>query len=281
MPDYGFARTYGVELLCTRPPTISKRQLLAALRSRCPGATPLDRDAESGVLAFVHEDHPIQLSDARIAAQTFIAVADKPLAPQPLAESVQQSWTFPGAAAALHRSHATVVVTDLMSSALEYKARLHLFQRALLGVLEVIPCEAIHWRPSLRLVDPLAFAEAGSGPPSGLFFAGALNVRLFNIQGREEETVMDTLGLAALGLPDLQCHFHGLEVNEVAGLLYNTAWYVFENGDVIEDGQTVDGVDGHRWRCQHEVALVPPEREVLDINPGPRYAAGPREPGAA
>jgi hypothetical protein len=92
---------------------------------------------------------------------------------------------------------------------------------------------------------------------------------------------MDTLGLAALGLPDLQCHFHGLEVNEVAGLLYNTAWYVFENGDVIEDGQTVDGVDGHRWRCQHEVALVPPEREVLDINPGPRYAAGPREPGAA
>ena len=89
---------------------------------------------------------------------------------------------------------------------------------------------------------------------------------------------MDTLGLAALGLPDLQCHFHGLDCNDVARLLHNLGLYVFENGDIIEDGHTIDGPKpGDKWRCQHEMALVKPERMVLDINPGAPYAAGNRK----
>jgi hypothetical protein len=63
----------------------------------------------------------------------------------------------------------------------------------------------------------------------------------------------------------------------MAGVLYNTGWYLFENGDVLEDGHTVQGVEpGSRWRCQHETALVPPQRVVVDINPGAPYTAGDR-----
>jgi hypothetical protein len=36
---------------------------------------------------------------------------------------------------------------------------------------------------------------------------------------------------------------------------------------VIEDGHTVDGLDGARWRCQHEMALMPPKRVVIDLHP--------------
>ena len=47
--------------------------------------------------------------------------------------------------------------------------------------------------------------------------------------------------------------------------------------DVIESGHTVGGLEpGEKWRCQHEDAMVPPERVVLDLNPGLDHAAGGR-----
>ena len=113
---------------------------------------------------------------------------------------------------------------------------------------------------------------------SSRFFAGSLNVRFYNISNSPGDMMMDTFGLAALGLPDLQCHFRGLEPGQVAALLSNTGYYVFEQGDVIEDGHTVEGLEpGSRWRCQHEDSLLPPARVVLDLDPGPPHAAGGRQ----
>jgi hypothetical protein len=90
--------------------------------------------------------------------------------------------------------------------------------------------------------------------------------------------IMDTLGLAALGLPDLQCHFRTLVPGEVAAVLHNTAYYLFEHGDVIDDGHTVAGIEPEsRWTCQHEKSLLKPSRIVLDLNPGPPFAAGGRK----
>ena len=139
-------------------------------------------------------------------------------------------------------------------------------------------CNAIVWQPTARVVDPAAWCAAfDAGDPAQRFFAGAVNVRLFNVQAQERESVMDTLGLGALGLPDLQCHFRGLDPQKMARVLYNTAWYVFANGDVIEDGNTVGGISaGSRWKCQHEDSLVGPDRMVLDLDPGAPYAAGNR-----
>jgi hypothetical protein len=49
------------------------------------------------------------------------------------------------------------------------------------------------------------------------------------------------------------------------------ARYLFDHGDVIADGHTVQGIgpDAPRWRCRYAPALVGPEREVLNIDPGP------------
>jgi len=273
----GFARTYGVELLCAVSPTIEKPRLLAALRTRCPGVAPLDRNPQAGLLSFVHEDHPIQLKDARIAAQTFIAFSDTPVKAEALESSLQQSWSFQDARLAVSGATTTLLVTDFMSGSLEYHERIDLFQRSLLGVLSVVSCQAIHWLPSQRVVNPVAYVAASRKDPAQLFFAGALNVRIFNIANTQDHIVMDTLGLAALGLPDLQCHFHGLDTNRMATLLYNIGWYIFQQGDAIQDGHTVEGIEpGSKWRCQHETALVKPEREVLDLNPGAKHAAGSR-----
>ena len=59
-----------------------------------------------------------------------------------------------------------------------------------------------------------------------------LNVRLFRVEGGAQgDMLMDTRGLAALGLPDLQMHFRGLNPGRVAGLLFNYGRYIYENGD--------------------------------------------------
>ena len=90
--------------------------------------------------------------------------------------------------------------------------------------------------------------------------------------------LMDTLGLAALGLPDLQCHYRDLAPGEVATVLANTGYYIYENGDVIENGHTVEGITaGSRWRCQHEESMLKPSRVVLDLDPGPPHSTGNRK----
>ncbi len=275
-----FARTYGVELLCRAVPSIAKPTLLRHLQALCPGVEPLD--PESSLLGFVHPGHPVQLADARIAAQTFVAVSEKPLEASAFGAALDQTWDFEGARGAVAGSEAAVLVTDLMSSGLDHRERLGLFQRALRAVLASCEVSAIHWQRSGRIVDPAAWSKTfDGGDPAQLFMAGAMNVRMFNVQqssgSRTGEVVMDTLGLGAFGLPDLQCHYRNLPPAEVARVLYNTSWYIFSEGDVIADGHTVQGAGpGSKWRCQHEDALVDPPRVVLDLDPGPPHAAGGR-----
>lgn len=277
-----FARTYGVELLCQGNPVLPSDQLLEQVQRWCPGAGPLGDKHGPDALTLIHPAHIVRFTDGSIPAQTFIAVAKPGVEADKLEHALQQSWDFESAREVVNRCSAAVLVTDLMSSQLEYQERLQLLQSTLRAVLEVVPCDAIHWQPSARIVDPTAWKRTfDAGDPAQLFFAGAVNVRMFNVSSPHDvgqrEFVMDTLGLGALGLVDLQCHFRRLSPPDVARCLYNTAWYLYCNGDIIEDGNTVEGmVPGSRWRCQHEESLVEPKRIVLDVEPGDGCAAGGR-----
>jgi Domain of unknown function (DUF4261) len=283
-PD-GFARTYGVELLYETRPQLPKKALFEALRSRCPDAVPLDGDLRTELLAFVHPGHPVQFGETALPAQCLIAPSEKALDTATAETTRQQSWQWPGAKEVLPRCRTSVLVTDLMSSGLEYGERLELFQRVLASVVEVAPCLAIHWRPTQQLVSPDDFRDAMKQKGYRHPLPGGINVRFYRIagygavseEGMTEDSVMDTLGLAALGLPDLQCHFRRLEPTAVSRVLYNTACYLFEKGPVIDNGHTVRGIESEdRWRCQYEKSLLAPERSVLDLNPGSLHAAGNR-----
>ena len=273
----GFAKTYGIELLYRQLPDLDRTAVLHSLRKRCPDVQPLDPTANDDLLAFVYPDHPVQLADATLAAQIFIAPTEKPETVDDLEPALQQSWDFPQALEAVSRTTKRVLFTDLMSSALPYQERLDIFTRSLLGFLELAPPEAIHWAPAGRIVNPIAYLRAAKESPAAQWFAGPVNVRFFNIQSPSGDMLMDSLGLAALGLPDLQCHFRKLDPDDVARMLYNLSLYLFEEGDVIDDGHTIDGVDpGSKWSAQHEESLLAPKRVVLDLNPGQPYAAGKR-----
>ncbi len=282
-PTGGFAPTYGVALLTEAKPRLSATELLRAIRTYCPATEPLD---ESGkVLCFLHPDHPLPLEEtappapAAICPQTFVAAGKEPFTLSDAMSNVfEQSWSFPEAREVVARCRHDVLVTDLISSLLEYKERLALFQDALAGLLDVIPALAIHWISTEQFIRPQQFLDGYREGGARRFFAGPLNVRFYNITNSPGDMIMDTLGLAALGLPDLQCHFRGLEPGRVAAVLSNTGYYLFEAGDIIADGHTVEGTTpGSGWRCQHEESQLQPTRTVLDLDPGYPHAAGTRQ----
>jgi hypothetical protein len=185
-----------------------------------------------------------------------------------LGPSLNQSWDWPLARDVASRARHALVVHDMVTLGLERKARLDVYDRFLRVVLQATRPLAMHWLASERVVDPEAYLETRDGVER--LAKGYVNVRLFRVEGRSPgECVMDTLGLASFALPDLQCHYAGLDPRAVAGVLFNYAGYVFDNGDVLQDDNTVEGaVPGSKWRCRHETALVGPERMVVDLHPG-------------
>ena len=259
-------------LLSRQPIQLAQDTLLSQLQKQCGAVDVVMAKPTEGTYAFAYRDYTVQYQDAALPAQTLINTHTHTSTPESYEAALQQTWDWAEARSTVEACQHSVIITDFMAGGLLPPVRLSLFNKVIRAVLGIIPCEAIYWQHSQQFTTPTAYLNN----PNPLF--GALNVRMFNIANRAaNEVVMDTMGLATFGLPDIQCHFIQLDPDKVAQLLYNIGTYLFEKGDVIADGHTVPGIDNNsRWQCQHEDSLVAPEREVLDLNPGNPYAAGNR-----
>ena len=90
------------------------------------------------------------------------------------------------------------------------------------------------------------------------------NVRLFNINA--EWSLMDCVGNGQLDLPDAEACFHSpsFDFNEVDNFLRNVSLYILNNGEVIKDGDTMNGPGGVNWQANHfENGICDPPRPVL------------------
>lgn len=275
VPDC-FARTYGVEILLESKPLIDSNLLLNKLRTRC-GNVQLISD-KNNLYLFVFNDFIVKYSDGQVPAQLAIIISEKSIDMSKYEQSFYQSWSWNNAKDSVDKAKYSMIITDMMASGLDYKTRLSLFQKSLYCVLETTSCLAIHWYLTQQFINPERFLQNNPDNKNYDLLLGALNVRLFNIEGPEDAVIMDTLGLGALGLPDLQCHFTNLDVNSVASVLYMYGDYIFSNGDVIDDGDTIQGISpDDKWKCRHEISVLEPKRVVIDINTGKGFAVGTRE----
>jgi hypothetical protein len=260
----GFAKVYAVELLCEAPPRIESGELLARIRDRVGACGLVDPDARTAGLNFHFPQHRTGFKTDSVPAQCVVGLSPRPVDDRFLTAALDQSWDWKEARAAVAIHRCTVVVSDLLASGLPYQERLDLFQDVLLATLEVVPACALLWRPCGRLVEPTAYRRSHRGGEAGDPLYGPLNVRMFT---EGDEVLMDTLGLSALGLPDLQSKFSGgaVDPNTVAGLLHGAARYVYGRGDVLKDGDTVPGPSEARWECRRTTALAPPARAVVEV----------------
>ena len=232
---------------------------------------------ESGAGALIfHKDKIVDYEDGRAPAQTTVFTTELAQDQGDFREDVQQSWACEDAAALTQEVTHACLIAEMMAQALQPAERLDLFHAVLQAAVEITQPRALVFKLSQQVITPADYLAALSEPP--IQRPGSLNVRFFNIANAPGDMVMDTRGLEEIGLHDLQCHFRDLDPNGVGRILYNLAFYIFENGPVIESGHTVAGIEADsRWHCRFEQSLLAPERQVLDINPGAPHAAGRRD----
>jgi hypothetical protein len=234
----------------------------------------VDTSGEDGNWLILHTNHRAEYEEGNLPAQTTILKTKVPNPPD-REIIIQQSWSCSDAAERLEDCTHALLVTEMMARALPPVERVEIFHGVLRAVTELTSPTAMIFSHAQQVVAPEDYLEACDQPP--MLRPGPLNVRFFNISGSDDEMVMDTRGLDELGLPDLQCHFRDLDPEQVHQVVFNTAYYIFENGPVIESGQTVPGArSGSRWSCQYVDSLLKPQRVVLDLNPGKRNAGGNR-----
>jgi hypothetical protein len=171
-----------------------------------------------------------------------------------------------------------MLLGDFMSSTLDHRMRRRMISSALRAAIGNSNTKLVHFVPTMQFLDAkdiltrLSSDEEAASPTYGF-----LNVRLFRIFDTPGDVVMDTLGLSALGLTDIQIRCRNLEPKAVAGRMHSLGRYLFEHGDVIETGDAVEGIaPGERWRCRHQESLLAPKRLVIDIDPGDAFASGNR-----
>lgn len=298
----GFHPVYMVELLFNSLPVINRVRLQEAL-SRYTGqvrltvkeqtsgtnkgkqtqeTNPQDEtraaaEASAEMLVFYHMDYKVSFQEGDIPAQTCMLAASEVKDHSRFAGALQQAWHWTEAEQVVREARYSIRLHDMFTAAMPRKQRLGLFQKMLQAVLEVLPCEAMYWYGSDKLVEPTAY-KLSQEREEHLY--AAMNVRMYQAGGTEElrELVMDTVGLSALGVPDVQCHFTGLDPDTVAQTLLGAAYYIFDQGDVLQDGQTLGSSGGRRWRCEHQASLIAPGRYVIDLDPGDTNENSPLEP---
>jgi len=114
------------------------------------------------------------------------------------------------------------------------------------------------------LRESLNFAWANELPPLDSW----CNVRLFLIN--DQWSLMDCVGNSQVDLPDLEACFYSdaYDFGEVDNLLRGLTLYLLEEGEVIEDGDTVDGPGGVMWQTMLvEESLCDPPRSVIRLVP--------------
>lgn len=269
----GFAEVYSVELYMSKYPIVLENKLLESLRKYC-GNVEIISNKDSNI-TFAFMDHILEYRNANVPPGIAITISHEEPDEEKLKRSLEQSWNYSNNKELIKNCKVKVIVTDFVAIGLDYNKRVELFQKALYAIVEVLPCKLINFNITEQLISRDEYLENNPLDEEYDLLFGMLNVRKFNIQGEEQEYIMDTLGLSAIGLCDLQCHFKNLDTNEVRDILYSYGYYIFDNPDVAEKIKEIEGTSlkGTRWKCKHEVAIIEPERIVLDINPGKEFSS--------
>ena len=262
----GFAESYWIELLFNQQPAIDVDVLDARLRADAGGQVAIRQvDGGTGIVTVAFPEHIVKIDGKEGPSLTNLVWSDARINIGEYKAPLEQTWEWNGARKALGRCYYKMLIGDITGAQLPYDDRLRLISSLAVACSELTQPLAVHWKEAGCLVEPARLGE---------MLARACNVRLFEY-GIRGENFMDTLGLAALGLPDLEIAFTKIEPGMVAGWLYHSARYLFDRGDVIGDGDTVPGPGGERWPCHHGDATVEPARTVVRVLPGPPYAASP------
>ncbi len=240
-----------------------------------------DDEHSAVVIDVVDHPWPDEMGDPQNSPEIFSAWGSGQFGPFTfpggLARAVEQSWISEEVdeASAEHRAFIRIRSTyalaatdesDMFPEGYEPDAELETITRVAAALLE-LPAARYYFNPNGEVIrnqdglrESLNFGWSNDLPPLDAW----VNVRLFRIN--DEWALMDTVGAAQLDLPDLEaCYFSdAYDPSEVENLLRNISLYLMEEGEVIEDGDTLDGPGSVAWQVMLvDDPLSDPPRDVL------------------
>lgn len=175
------------------------------------------------------------------------------------------------------------ISTFTMFAVMDYKEQSELFIYQIEALLMQYPsCNAVFMPASGNLISTYVFLDIRKFDMTFRFIKSFINIRFFDIFGKDDEYIVDSLGLFVYGLPDVQVYFKGLNPDDVVWYVINIVSHQYKNRFSIKNDEKIDGLDKDgnisrdvQWICQYKNSLIQPTRTVLDINCG-QFAAGRR-----
>jgi len=250
-------QTLRAELCYPTAPKLDARTLLAAVRRSRLDADLVDGERGAILISYrdIHEQYPESRSAPLVNAIT-TAVAD-----QSARDLTHTTW--PGAGEALGNCRYSLLVTEFLGREVDSTVRLAVFQAVLSAVVSATAPAATWWPASEQALEP---AYAAEDP-----MRGVVNLRNFPDPDDEDVAVLDTIGMAQLGLPDLQCHYRYLNTDLLAVRFIDLARGMA--GGATPPTAAIRGITMHqRWPVQSAPALRAPVRPVLTVDPGAPFA---------
>ena len=236
--------------------------------------------SNESVAGFALNDYKVQFKEGAMPAQLTIAGCN-PINKDIDELTISQMWDcIDDRDRILSECKYSIIATDMMAAGLEYKERANMLMDYMEALVEAFPqCEAVFFQNSGKMFTAESIKNHNIERDKRFIYF-AVNVRFFNIEGTNDSLV-DTIGMSTLYLPDLQYHFHNMDPNLVVNHAYNLLTYIYDNDNPIKDGDTVDGIfEGKmnrdvQWKCHYEDSLIQPIRGLIDIYMN-EYASGER-----
>lgn len=213
-------------------------------------------------MIFQFPEVKVHLKDAVLPAQCIIApVKDTKPVPE---EAFQQCWHWEDVKQALDGCKHQVIVSDFLSFTLPYSQRIEVMMPFLKVLLECYPPDVVYSDSPQKLFAPESLLDGWDTLNTAALYS-LVNVRMFKVEN-SDQTIMDTMGMNALGLPDFQIVFSEIDPNLVANYLLTYAHYLLEKGDVIESGNTVEALTpGKTWTVIQQISALDDYKVVLNI----------------
>ena len=156
--------------------------------------------------------------------------------------------TGPGAEAAVARATAGLLVTELLAAGWPAADRVTAVTRVLAELCRLTRPEAVYWARSQRVSDPQTLAVTPS--------TGSSTSASSPWPATSRPWCWTRSDCTSSGCPTCSATSGAGSRGRSPGLLYATARYVFDSGDVIADGHTISGLEvrsvmsaGGRPRC--------------------------------
>ena len=249
---------YSVQFFFNKEPLFENIILLGELKKIFRNVNILF--STNSMISFVLNDYSVNAEAFDIPIQILLIKESYNSNSKKILESIEHYQLNDNLIDCIDECKFLLVISDFMGTSIEYKERVTIFNKIIKTLIPILSCRTIYWSCSQKFIQSIDFLDALEKESVDSIF-GIINVRHFI---KEDEHIMDTLGLSSIGLPDLQCSFNKAEPGVISTILYEYARKIFKHGDFLNDNEEISSMN-LKFICNHSYSTTKPKRIIIEF----------------